>query len=78
VLEAEGVGGPVAGVMSGGEAVDATLREAAALVARYGQGRDGASVTVRAYAPDESWVRVIEVSPAEGARLAELLPKVGE
>ncbi|MHB0981164.1 MAG: hypothetical protein ACYC5Q_14050 [Thermoleophilia bacterium] len=78
VLEAEGVGGPVAGVMSSGEAVDTTLREAAALVARYGQGRDSASVTVRAYAPDESWVRVIEVSPAEGARLAEQLPKVGE
>ena len=78
VLEAEDVGGPVAGVMSLGAAAEETLHEAAALVARYGQGRDRATVTVRACAPDESWAREIVASPAEGARLAEELAKVGE
>lgn len=77
VLEAEEEGGPVAGVMSAVGPTEETLREAAHLVARYGQGRGRMSLTVRAYAPDEAWERRIEASPTEGARLAERLSKVG-
>jgi tRNA-specific 2-thiouridylase len=77
VLESEEVGGPVAGVLSS-TASDETLDEAAALVARYGQGRKRQSVTVKAYAPDGSWERGFDVSPELGARLSEELAKVGD
>src|SRR5680860_1010391 len=77
VLEGVGVGGPVAGVLSA-TASEQTLVEAAALVARYGQARERDTVTVRAYAPDESWERFFEASTGEGARLAENLDRVGE
>lgn len=77
VLEAADTGGPQGGVMTAGEPAEKTLLEAAALVARYGQGRDRDRVCIRVYAPDEAWERFIEVSPAEGARLAEELPKIG-
>ncbi|HZK49013.1 MAG TPA: hypothetical protein VFD74_05370 [Thermoleophilia bacterium] len=77
VLEGVDVGGPVAGVLSA-TASEQTLVEAAALVARYGQARERETVTVRAYAPDESWERFFEASTADGARLAENLDRVGE
>jgi tRNA-specific 2-thiouridylase len=77
VLESESVGGPVAGVLST-TASEKTLAEAAALVARYGQGRGLASVMVRAYAPDGSWERTLEASPEAGRRLSEELSKVGD
>ena len=77
VLEATEVGGPQGGVLAAAPALDETLREAAALVARYGQGRERASIDVRVYAPDESWEYVVQASPAEGAALAELLDAIG-
>ncbi len=78
VVEAVDAVGPMAGVMTIGEADDTTLSEAAALVARYGQAREREQVLVRAWAPDGSWERHFEAAPAHGARLAEeLLKKVG-
>jgi len=77
VLEATEVGGPQGGVLAAVPALEETLREAAALVARYGQGRERESVAVRVYAPDESWEYVVQASPAEGAALAERLDAIG-
>ncbi len=77
VLEAQEVGGPQGGVMTRGTPSEVTLHEAAALVARYGQGREREEVDVLAYAPDDSWQRSLVVSPEEGARLAERLEKIG-
>jgi len=79
---------------------EATLREAAALTARYGQGRDQAGVTVSWWPAGSSTKtddgegivairktggagensadgerRLIEVSPADGWRLAETLKR---
>lgn len=65
--------GPTAGVMSPLPLADTTLREAADLVARYGQGRDQETVEVRVWAPDDSWERTFTAVPARGARLAEEL-----
>jgi tRNA-specific 2-thiouridylase len=78
VVEAVDVGGPQGGIMTRGKPADATIHEAAALVARYGQGRDREAVAVRAQAPDGSWELLVEVSPVEGAALADSLEKVGE
>lgn len=77
VLEADEVAGPQGGVMTEGDPAERTLYEAAALVARYGQGRDRESVRVRVYAPDRSWERFLTVSPTEGGRLSAELAKIG-
>ena len=49
--------GPSAGIMSAEPPTETTMREAAALVARYGKGREEPTVDVRVYAPDGSWER---------------------
>ena len=61
--------------MSAEAPTEATMREAAALVARYGKGREEPLVLVRIYAPDGSWERSFEVAPSDGARLAEELKR---
>lgn len=67
--------GPTA-IVKGGSA--ATLVEAAALTARYGQGRDQESVTVGYWRQDddESTRTIIAASPAEGRRLADSLERL--
>ena len=70
VVEAVEHLGPSGGIMSPLAPTDATMREAAALVARYGKGREEPTVAVRVFAPDGSWERSYDVSPADGARLA--------
>jgi tRNA-uridine 2-sulfurtransferase len=67
--------GPWAGIMSAEAPTETTMSEAAALVARYGKGREKPLVVVRVYAPDGSWERSFEVAPSEGARLAEELKR---
>lgn len=56
---------------------DATIAEAAALTARYGQGREEQRVTVqyRPHGDEDSAPSLIEVSPAEGERLSEELKR---
>jgi tRNA-specific 2-thiouridylase len=76
VLEAEGVGGPQGAVMTQGDVTETTLREAAALVARYGQARGGDTLDVTVTSSDGSWTRVLTVSPALGAQLAGRLTRL--
>ena len=57
VLEAEGVGGPQGAVMTQQDVTETTLREAAALVARYGQARGADTVDVTVTSSDGSWTR---------------------
>ena len=61
-----------------GEAIGgATLREAAALTARFGQGREEDAVTVSwRRADSEEAAGAVEVSPADGWKLAEALERV--
>jgi hypothetical protein len=88
LMSAEGHMGPTT-VIKGAEIGEATLREAAALTARYGQGREEENVTV-AWWPvkkegpakgrdDESGNaderHNLETSPADGWRLAESLKR---
>lgn len=56
---------------------EATIAEAAALTARYGQGRGEQSVTIRyrAHGDDAAEPSLVEVSPAEGERLSEELER---
>jgi tRNA-specific 2-thiouridylase len=75
LVEAVGHLGPWAGIMSAEAPTETTMSEAAALVARYGKGREEPMVVVRVYAPDGSWERSFEVAPSEGVRLAEELKR---
>ncbi|MHB8793566.1 MAG: hypothetical protein ACYC6O_09565 [Thermoleophilia bacterium] len=79
LMSADGHMGPTA-VIKGTQIGDATLREAAALTARYGQGRDEENVTVDFWPagnPDEDGNseerQTLNVSPADGWRLADSL-----
>ena len=67
--------GPSGGIMAPEPPTETTMYEAAALVARYGKGRDEPTVVVRVFAPDGSWERTLEVAPSDGARLAEDLKR---
>jgi tRNA-specific 2-thiouridylase len=73
IVEAVDHLGPSAGIMSAEAPTETAMLEAAALVARYGKGREEPMVVVRIFAPDGSWERSVEADPAEGARLAEEL-----
>ena len=75
IVEAVDHLGPSGGIMSPLPPTDATMREAAALVARYGKGREEPTVAVRVFASDGSWEQSYDVSPADGARLAEDLKR---
>jgi hypothetical protein len=68
--------GPLGGVMSATEPHSETLAEAAALVARFGQGRERPSVEVKAWAPDGSWERELAATPSQGRALAESLTRL--
>ncbi|MCL4472566.1 MAG: hypothetical protein M1455_01305 [Actinobacteria bacterium] len=88
LMSARGHMGPTA-VIKGGDVGEATLSEAAALTARYGQGREEEKVTVSWWPAGESagveagdaaeapanGLGTIEASPAEGWRLAESLKR---
>jgi len=63
-------------VIRGSSIGDATLREAAALTARYGQGREEDKVSVGWWpAQDDGNVEMLEASPAQGWRLADSLKR---
>ena len=93
LMSAEGFMGPTT-VIKGAGIGKATLNEAAALTARYGQGREAESVTVsfmpviinsggaddgvpgKAAVPDNGSGRLLDVSPADGWRLADELERL--
>jgi len=76
VLDTVDIVGPTAGIMTPVAVTEGTLKEAAALLSRYGKGRDREKVTVRAEAVDGSWKTEMTAAPREGARLAESLERV--
>jgi hypothetical protein len=76
LVEAEDAVGPRGAVMAAGRPREATLIEAAALVARYGQGRERESVLVRIWSPDGSSEETRSADPVEGRALSEALTRL--
>ena len=79
LMSAEGHMGPTT-VIKGTDIGEATLREAAALTARYGQGRDQKEVALTWWPAGQedgavTTRQTITVSPADGWRLAESLER---
>jgi tRNA U34 2-thiouridine synthase MnmA/TrmU len=76
LVEATEAVGPLGGVMTPGRPGSRTLAEAAALVARYGQGRDQGAVQVKAWAPGGEWEQSLSADPAQGRLLADSLTRL--
>lgn len=75
LMEAVDFQGPTT-MIRGNGAGDATLREAAALTSRYGQGRGEDRVSVRCWAAGAAGagtMRLFDVSPEDGRELAAML-----
>ncbi|GAB4244769.1 MAG: hypothetical protein Kow00129_04430 [Thermoleophilia bacterium] len=70
------VGGPVAAVLAAGSAGSETLREAADLAARYGQGRGADTVRVTFADAVRGTEAELAASPRRGYALADVLERV--